>query len=612
MTFPPRSLRRRFRTLLALSLASVCASAFGNTYIWQTSGTSPLTDGAGTWSMTGTNWYSVSGNSFGAPGNTTSDADIFGVNNGAAGTITVSGSVTANSITFNQPGSGNYTLTSGTIGLGGATPTITVNANATIGSTLAGTGGVTVNGAGVLTLTGSNAYTGTTTVSLGTLTLDVATGSLKSTSPLTLNNGGTFDINNVGASAAYSGTLGALTFNSGDGTVALAGTVAQNQAITFASLTRNAGATGNFVNAADGIANSAANGFVITGATVNSFLGDAVFYNGASYAWYDAGGFVRAINYGVDAGSATSGAGSTGLSGSTYQQITGAVTGQGNGTFTTINLTSNGSLALGSGSTVTVNGILASGSTASTISGGAGIQAASSADMVIRTDSPSDSLTISSNILNNFSNALTKSGAGTLTLSGSNSYSGVTYLDGGTLLLANAYPLGISPYLTFQGGTLEYSSTNTTDYSNNIHLSTAPISINTNGQNVTFATGLLGSNTGGFTKSGAGTLTLNGAAGYTGGTILNSGTLLIGNASALGGSANSLTVNGGTLNLNGTSQTVGALSGNAGGVITNGTSSTASTLTIQPGSQSATFAGSFQNLAAAAADWRSIICRLPE
>jgi hypothetical protein len=60
---------------------------------------------------------------------------VFGVANGAAGAIAV-GTVNANGITFNAPGSGAYTLSGGTISLGGTTPTITANTNAAIGSAL--------------------------------------------------------------------------------------------------------------------------------------------------------------------------------------------------------------------------------------------------------------------------------------------------------------------------------------------------------------------------------------------------------------------------------------------------------------------------------------------
>jgi autotransporter-associated beta strand protein len=53
-----------------------------------------------------------------------------------------------------------------------------------------------------------------------------------------------------------------------------------------------------------------------------------------------------------------------------------------------------------------------------------------------------------------------------------------------------------------------------------------------------------------LTKSGSGTLVLNGANSYTGGTTLNSGTLKVGNAGSIG--SGTFTINGGTLDTTGT------------------------------------------------------------
>ena len=562
----PRFLRSLIRracskgfTFLALLLAgSFCSTLHATTYIWETSGTLQFSDGGGTWAATGgTNWFNNTAFTYGASGNTTSDTDIIGTGFGAAGTITVSGLLNAGTIIFDPAGSGNYTLTSGTINLGAG---VTVNTNATIASTIAGSSGLLVNGGSTLTLTGSNSYIGTTTVTLSTLTLDTNTGSLKSTSPLTLN-GGTFNLDNTGAAAAYSGSFGALTLNSGDGTVSITETGTNYaQEVTFSSLAaRAAGATGNFVNGNDlgGVGNSGTSGFVITGSAGNTgLLNYGEFYEGANYAWYT-GTNVRAIQYGSDPGTDTNAGLSSGLSGSTYQLITtGTVTGQNSAAFSTIEMNGSSSLTLNAGQTVTVNGLLASGTTNSTISGGTGIQAANNAEMVIRTNSPSDFLTISTPILANGANALTKSGAGTLTLSASNAYTGATYLDGGNLLLSNTGALTgatTGGNITFNGGTLVFSSTNATDYSGRIVNSNGPISINTNGQTVTFATSLNANNTGGLTKWGSGKLILAAAENYYGPTIINSGTLQIQN-STLGTNAGlyPLTINSGaTFDLDG-------------------------------------------------------------
>jgi autotransporter-associated beta strand protein len=117
---------------------------------------------------------------------------------------------------------------------------------------------------------------------------------------------------------------------------------------------------------------------------------------------------------------------------------------------------------------------------------------------------------------------------GTVTLSASNSYTGLTTLHGGTLSLNNANALAGGGNITFTGGTLQFTGNNTNDYSTQIVNSTKSISIDTNGQNVTFAGVLASSNTGGLTKNGNGTLYLSnsGSGGeFSGGITLNAGML---------------------------------------------------------------------------------------
>jgi autotransporter-associated beta strand protein len=81
--------------------------------------------------------------------------------------------------------------------------------------------------------------------------------------------------------------------------------------------------------------------------------------------------------------------------------------------------------------------------------------------------------------------------------------------------------------ISFGGGTLQYTAANTTDYS--ARFSTAAsqaISIDTNGQNVTFASNLTSSG-GSLAKTGAGTLELTGANTYDLGTTVGAGGALL-------------------------------------------------------------------------------------
>ncbi len=151
--------------------------------------------------------------------------------------------------------------------------------------------------------------------------------------------------------------------------------------------------------------------------------------------------------------------------------------------------------------------------------------------------------TISQNLLNGGSGGLAKNGAGTLTLSGANTYVGLTTITAGTLSLGSAGALGGGGNITFSGGTLQYSSSNTADYSAKIVnsvTSAAPVAIDLNGQQVTWNSGLAASNTSGFALNNSaalgntGKLTMTAGSSFTGGMAINSGRLYISNGNALG------------------------------------------------------------------------------
>jgi autotransporter-associated beta strand protein len=154
------------------------------------------------------------------------------------------------------------------------------------------------------------------------------------------------------------------------------------------------------------------------------------------------------------------------------------------------------------------------------------------------------------------SGVLVKQNAGTLTLSGSNSYGGGTTIKAGALSISDNSNLGSSSGgVTFDGGTLR------TTLASSLSI-TRPITVTANGGTLTDVAGAVNMFSGGasiaggatFTKNGPGILQILGAGwGGPGGTIvINQGSFVVGNETDLNSNPssflgnNSLTLNTGT------------------------------------------------------------------
>lgn len=104
---------------------------------------------------------------------------------------------------------------------------------------------------------------------------------------------------------------------------------------------------------------------------------------------------------------------------------------------------------------------------------------------------------------------LVKVGTGVLSLTGNNDHTGGTYLKEGVVSLGSSGALGANGPIVFEGGTLQFTAANTTDYSSRISGASTSIGIDTGGQDIVFATPIqyiVNS----WTKTGEGTLSLNG------------------------------------------------------------------------------------------------------
>ncbi|RPI58205.1 MAG: hypothetical protein EHM48_10430, partial [Planctomycetaceae bacterium] len=164
---------------------------------------------------------------------------------------------------------------------------------------------------------------------------------------------------------------------------------------------------------------------------------------------------------------------------------------------------------------------------------------------------------------------ITKDGAGALTLSNANTFTGPVNLKAGTLNLGNAAALGsTNATLTIDGGTLDNTSAGTLTLSGSkaiivngdfaftgtqsLNLGTGAVTFNatpkiTVNANTLTVGGAITGGAYGITKDGAGTLLLSVANTMTGPVTIKAGTLSVGNAGSLG-TPSSIVFDGGVLN----------------------------------------------------------------
>lgn len=464
-----------------------------------------------------------------------------------------------------------------------------------------GSGGLTKSGAGTLTLGAANTYTGVSTVNAGVLRINgsVAGGAVAA-------EGGTL---------SGTGTINGLTTVNSGGILAPGASVGT---LTSTSLTLDAGSILNYefgVGTNDRVITTASNGLTINGGIVNLFQENSAsaFANPGTFNILQFAGSVQgagasslsvgnpetgfAYAFGTSGNNVTltitatgvvanwlptvGGSWSTGTNWSTNPTVPNAVgasarflaalaapstvTLDGGKTVGGLSFASNNgyTIAAGSGGSLTFSN---TGSTAAQLNStvgshtiSAGVQLTSNLTAQIQAGS---TVTISGAV--GGAGRITMEDPGTLVLSNAaNSYAGGTTVNAGVVQFAAVGSLG-SGDVTLSGGAVRYAAGNTGDLSaKTVTLGADGGTIDTNGNNVTFANPIGNAGAGGLTKAGAGKLTMTVDNAYEGPTSVTGGSLVI---TANGQLGNALT--GAALNLSngGTLETPGAIDLDADGL----------------------------------------------
>jgi autotransporter-associated beta strand protein len=518
-----------------------------------------------------------------ATGNTTINAGLggaAGLTKSGTGTLTLNGSNTyagSTSITGGtvvvgsstalgnssgavnlNPGSGNTaTLRSGASGLtlannivlsSGTTVFDTNSNNTTLSGVLSSTGALSKTGAGTLTLTANNTHTGGITISAGGIALS-GSGALADSEAINLAaNGTSFDISAINASGETIASIAGVSGSSialGSKTLTVGG---DNTSTTFSgSLGGTGGAlvkTGSGTltldsgNTYTGTTTITAGGLQIgNGGTTGSLSTSSTITNNGVLTFNRSNNLAQGTDFSA---TAIGGSGSLVQSGTGNLTLSSANTYSGGTTLNSGTLVLNNSTAIGTGALSINGGTLNNTSgTSITLSSNntqnwnANIAFTGTNDLNLGTgavalgNSASRTVTVNSGnltvggVISGTSSSLTKAGAGTLRLTGSNSYSGGTTISAGILEIAGSGTLNGAGNIV-NNGTLLWNSSDWTTFSGII------------------------SGSGGITLNGTGRIQLSSSNSFTGGVVINAGTLRFGGDNVISAS-NNVTINGGTL-----------------------------------------------------------------
>ena len=525
-------------------------------------------------------------------------------------TVTLDSGRTIGSLIFGDPTATYNWMLAGTNTLTlGANPTIeVVNQSAIINTPLAGTAGLGKIGLGALTLGGAtNSFTGGTTVNAGSLILDFTlpnspvSNLISAANSLTLG-GGVLQITGS-SNTVNTQTFAAATLNAGTSVVAAAPVAGVNLPIVnLVGITPNAGGVVEFIGPATvgaGGATIASNAVITTMASGSGafFSSYAIF---ATVGLYDFAATVgSAAPYTVVGGSQISGfytaASGSGAPTGGNLNVTGNITGWSGQPYLgsmRFNTNLNANLAVTSYSVLTLADILVTpGVGAHNVTYSSGVfrpNGNGSGPFVVWQNNTSGELVLNTGIedAKNGTSAYIQAGPGMVVMnSTANSYTDQNYLNAGVTLIAGNGSLGAAATaaaVNLGGGTLAANGTFALDngsaasarfvwlnslggglaatagnkltvdgvigsaaYAGPLTIGIPASSANNN------TAGLLpgtGTGTANSAVNATGTVVLTNANYFTGGTVLQSGTLNINGVFALGGANyGGLTFNGGTL-----------------------------------------------------------------